>query len=134
MGRALVLTHSMLALAFGLLPTAMLGSTFFGFIVVVVSQAISNFTMPITNVAVMTLIQKATPSDMLGRITGAALPFVWGANALGPVMGSAIAAATSNVVAFLLASLLAGTAVVWILVGALHRLTDEVPEHLRVNA
>ncbi|MFD3616503.1 MFS transporter [Streptomyces sp. NPDC058676] len=133
MGRALVLTHFVLALAFGLLPTAVLGGTSLGFVIVVVSQALSNFTMPVTNVAVMTLIQKATPSDMLGRVTGVALPFVWGANALGPVMGSAIAAAMGNVVAFLLSSLLAGTAVVWIVVGALHRLTDEVPEQLRVT-
>ncbi|GGY15988.1 MFS transporter [Streptomyces djakartensis] len=134
MGRSLVLTHAMLALAFLLLPTAVLGGTTFGFAIIVVSQAISNFTMPVTNVAVMTLIQKATPSDMLGRVTGVALPFVWGANALGPVVGTAVAAATGNTAAFLLSSLLAGTAVLWILVGGLHRLTDEVPEQLRVSA
>ena len=70
----------------------------------------------------------------MGRVNGAALPFVWGANALGPIVGSAVAAVTSNVVAFPLAALFAMTAIVWILTGGAHRLIDDVPQHLRIAA
>jgi hypothetical protein len=38
-------------------------------------------------VAIITLIQKATPVEAMGRVNGVALPFIWGANALGPVVG-----------------------------------------------
>lgn len=133
MGRTLVLTHALLGLAFVLLPAAMLGGKPFAFTVVVVSQSISSFTGPLTNVALITLIQKATPVQAMGRVNGAALPFIWGANALGPVVGSAVAAMTGNVVAFVLAAVLAWAAVGWIFRGAVQRLADDVPEHLRVS-
>jgi len=133
MGRTLVLTHVLLGLAFVLLPAATLGGKPFAFAVVVVSQSISGFTGPLTNVAVITLFQKATPARAMGRVNGVALPFVWGANALGPVIGSAVATATGNLVAFFLATLLAWAAIGWIFKGAVQRLTDDVPEHLRVT-
>lgn len=133
LGRTLVLTHALLGLAFALLPVATQGGTTFAFAIIVVSQSISTFTAPVTNVSVMTLIQKATPPQAMGRVTGVALPFVWGANALGPSVGTAVAAATNDVVAFFLASLFAVTAIVWIFTGAVHRLTDDVPEHLRIS-
>ncbi|WOX10573.1 MFS transporter [Streptomyces sp. N50] len=134
MGRTLVLTHALLGLAFVLLPAATLGGKLFAFAVVVVSQSISSFTGPLTNVALITLIQKATPVHAMGRVNGVALPFIWGANALGPVVGSAVAAMTGNAVAFLLAAVLAWAAIGWIFRGAVQRLTDDVPEPLRVSA
>ncbi|MDX3114938.1 MULTISPECIES: MFS transporter [Streptomyces] len=133
MGRTLVLTHALLGLAFALLPAAALGGKLFAVAVVVVSQGISSFTGPLTNVAVVTLIQKATPVQALGRVNGVALPFVWGANALGPVIGSAVAAMTGNAVAFVLAAVLAWAAIGWIFRGAVQQLTDDVPEDLRVS-
>ncbi|MET7575520.1 MFS transporter [Streptomyces sp. NPDC005492] len=133
MGRTLVLTHGMLGLAFVLLPAATMGGKPFAFAVVVASQCISSFTGPLTNVAVITLFQKATPVQMMGRVNGVALPFIWGANALGPVLGSAVAAATGNASAFFLAAVLAWTAIGWIYRGAVQQLTDEVPDHLRVS-
>ncbi|WP_405847082.1 MFS transporter [Streptomyces sp. NBC_01518] len=133
MGRTLVLTHALLGLAFVLLPAATLGGKPFAFVVVVVSQSISSFTGPLTNVALITLIQKATPVHAMGRVTGVALPFIWGANALGPVVGSTVAAMTGNAVAFILAAVLAWAAIGWIFRGAVQRLTDDVPDPLRIS-
>jgi MFS family permease len=133
MGRVLVLTHALLGLAFALLPAATLGGKLFAFVVVVVSQGISSFTGPLTNVAVITLIQKATPVEAMGRVNGVALPFIWGANALGPVLGSTVAAMTGNAVAFILAAVLAWAAIGWIFRGAVQQLTDDVPDRLRVS-
>ena len=133
MGRTLVLTHALLGLAFALLPAATLGGKVFAFAVVAVSQGISSFTGPLTNVAAITLIQKATPIHAMGRVNGITLPFIWGANALGPVVGSAVAATTGNAVAFVLAAVLAWAAIWWIFRGTVQRLTDDVPERLRVS-
>jgi hypothetical protein len=60
MGRTLILTHSLLGLAFVLLPLATLGGKGFAFAAIVVSQCISSLTTPIANVGIMTLVQKAT--------------------------------------------------------------------------
>jgi MFS family permease len=132
LGRTLVLTHALLGFAFALLPAAMLGGKELAFAVVVVSQGISSFTGPLTNVAIITLIQKATPVEAMGRVNGVALPFIWGANALGPVVGGAVAAMTGNAVAFILAAVLAWAAIGWIFRGAVQQLVDDVPDHLRV--
>ncbi|WP_405983593.1 MFS transporter [Streptomyces sp. NBC_00872] len=131
-GRTLLLTHSMLVVAFALLPLAQLGSTAFAVTVLIVSQGISSFTTPVGNVGVMTLIQKATPPQAMGRVGGASLPLVWGANAAGPLLGSAVAVTISNVAAFYLAAVLAVVAVVWVVLGAVPRLVDDVPEDMRV--
>lgn len=131
-GRALVLTHVLLAIAFALTPLAAVGGRFLAFVVIVVSQGIAAFTTPITNVSVMTLIQRATPVRAIGRILGAVLPFVWGANALGPTLGSVVAAVTNTSLTFLLAAMLAAAAVAGLITGAVHRVRDEVPGRLRV--
>jgi predicted MFS family arabinose efflux permease len=132
MGRTLLLTHSMLVVAFLLLPFAQFGNTTTAVIILIISQGISSFTTPVGNVGVMTLIQKATPPQAMGRVGGVALPFVWGANAAGPLLGSAIAVAFANVTAFYLAAALAVVAVLWVLAGRVHKLIDDVPEQERV--
>ncbi|WP_340384771.1 MFS transporter [Streptomyces sp. SS7] len=132
MGRSLIFTHLALGLAFLLLPVADEGGKALAFTVLVVSQCVSSFTVPIANVGIMTLIQKSTPPQAMGRVGGVALPFVWGANALGPLLGSAIAATAGTSVTFYTATALAWAATVWIVRGSVHRLTDEVPEELRV--
>ncbi|WP_078600096.1 MFS transporter [Streptomyces violens] len=131
-GRTLLLTHSMLVVAFALMPLAQVGSTAFAVVVLMVAQGIASFTTPVGNVGVMTLIQKATPPQAMGRVGGVALPFVWGANAAGPLLGSAVAVTVGNVGAFYLAAVLALGAVLWVLVGSVTRLRDDVPEELRV--
>ncbi|HEV2640009.1 MAG TPA: MFS transporter [Actinocrinis sp.] len=134
MGRTLILTHTLLGLAFLLLPAATSGGKGFAFAVIVVSQCISSFTSPIANVGIMTLIQKTTPPQAMGRVGGVSLPFVWGANAVGPLLGSAIAAAFADTaVVFFVAAGLAWTAVLWIFVGSVQKITDEVPEELRLQ-
>ncbi|HZM77393.1 MAG TPA: MFS transporter [Candidatus Limnocylindrales bacterium] len=132
MGRTLVFTHALLGVAFLLLPTAALGGKGWAIIVIVLSQGIASLTVPIANVGIMTIIQKATPMQAMGRVGGVALPFVWGANALGPMLGSAIAVTFTTVVAFLLASAFAFLAVAWILVGSIQLIIDDVPEDLKV--
>ena len=132
MGRTLIFTHLVLALAFALLPVALFGGTGFAFAVIIVSQCLSSFTTPIANVGIMTIIQKTTPPEAMGRVGGVALPFVWGSNAVGPLLGSALAVAFANWVAFVLAAVMALIAAVWVLVGALYRVVDEVPEESRI--
>ncbi|WP_051045935.1 MFS transporter [Nocardiopsis alkaliphila] len=132
MGRMLIFTHTMLAIAFAMLPIALLGDTAFAFAIIVVSQCLSSFTTPIANVGIMTLIQKTTPPEAMGRVGGVALPFVWGSNAVGPLLGSALAVIFVNWVAFLLAAVMALIAVAWVLIGAVYRIHDEVPEEWRV--
>lgn len=131
-GRTLLMTHLMLVVAFALLPLSQLGGTGFAVTVLIISQGISSFTTPVGNVGVMTLIQKATPPQAMGRVGGVSLPLVWGANAAGPLLGSAVAVTISNAAAFYLASALALCAVFWILAGSVTRLTDEVPEDMRL--
>ncbi|MGW5710127.1 MFS transporter [Streptomyces olivaceus] len=134
MGRTLILTHALLGLAFVLLPVASLAGKGLAFVVIVVSQATSSFTTPVANVGIMTMIQKATPPQAMGRVGGVSLPLVWGANAAGPLLGSAVAALASVRVTFFFAAVLAWCAVVWILLGSVQRITDDVPEELRVPA
>ncbi|WP_433496692.1 MFS transporter [Sphaerimonospora sp. CA-214678] len=132
MGRTLVFTHILLGVALLLLPLATIGGTGWAFGVIVASQCLASFTTPIGNVGIMTLIQKATPPAAMGRVAGVALPFVWGAHAAGPLLGSAIAAVFATSVVFVAGSALAFCAVFWIVLGSVHRLTDDVPEDLRV--
>ena len=132
MGRTLLLTHSMLVVAFLLLPFAQFGNTATAITILIISQGISSFTTPVGNVAVMTLIQKATPPQAMGRVGGVALPFVWGANAAGPLLGSLIAVTVSNVAAFYLAAVLAVVALLWVVAGKVQQLHDDVPEDMRV--
>jgi predicted MFS family arabinose efflux permease len=132
MGRTLILTNSLLGVAFLLLPLADNGGKAFALTVVIVSQGLATFTTPIANVGIMSLIQKATPPQAMGRMGGVALPLVWGANAAGPLIGAAIASASTNATPFVLASALAFLAVGWVLVGGIYRLKNEVPEEMRV--
>lgn len=132
MGRTLLLTHSMLVVAFLLLPFAQFGNTTTAVIILIISQGISSFTTPVGNVGVMTLIQKATPPQAMGRVGGVALPFVWGANAAGPLLGSLVAVTVNNVAAFYLAAALAVLALLWVVAGKVQRLHDDVPEDMRV--
>jgi hypothetical protein len=53
---------------------------------------------------------------------------------VGPLLGSAVAALASVRVSFFFAAVLAWCAVVWILLGSVQRITDDVPEELRVPA
>ncbi|MGW3078263.1 MULTISPECIES: MFS transporter [unclassified Kitasatospora] len=133
-GRTLLLTHSMLVVAFALLPLAQVGGTGMAITVMIISQGISSFTTPVGNVGVMTLIQKVTPPQAMGRVGGVSLPLVWGANAAGPLLGSAVAVAFSNAAAFYLAAAMALGAVLWVLLGGVPKVVDDVPEHLRVVA
>lgn len=133
MGRTLILTHALLVVAFLLLPLAdTVPAVWTAFVVVVIAQGIASFGTPIANVGIMTLIQKATPPQAMGRVGGVALPFVWGANAAGPLLGAAIAAGLGVVVSFYAAAALAALAIVWIFVGSIQRLTDDVPEEMHV--
>ncbi|MFD7657529.1 MFS transporter [Actinosynnema sp. NPDC059797] len=132
-GRTLILTHVLLGIAFLVFPLADTGGKGFALVVVMVAEGLATFTSPIANVGIMSLIQRATPPEAMGRMGGVALPLVWGANAVGPLIGAAIAALfVSNTTPFLVAALLSFLAVVWILTGGIYRLRDEVPEHMRV--
>jgi MFS family permease len=132
MGRTLLLTETVFVLGLALLPFAQLGGKGFAIAILIISESITSFVTSVMNVGLLTLIQKATPAEAMGRVGGVALPFVWGANALGPLLGSLIAVTVNNVAAFYLAIVLAAISVVWILVGRVHRLGDDVPEEERV--
>lgn len=134
MGRTLILTHALLGVAFALIPLASVGNKGFAMVVIMVSQGIATFTTPVANVGIMSMIQKATPPQAMGRMGGVALPLVWGANAAGPLIGAGIASAVSNKAPFLAASVLALLAVVWVLVGNVYQIKDEVPEERRIVA
>jgi MFS family permease len=132
-GRSLVMAEALQAAAFALTPAAALGGRSFAFAVIVITQGISAFTVPVTNVSIMTMVQRATPARAMGRVVGAVLPFVWGANALGPLLGSALAVLTNNTVTFFLAAAMAAAAVGCLVRGAVHQVIDEVPDYLRVK-
>ncbi|MFB8280287.1 MFS transporter [Nocardia colli] len=133
MGRTVVLTHSLLAVAFLLLPLATLGNKTFAFVIIAISQGLSAATTPVANVGGMTMIQMATPPEAMGRVAGVSLPFVWGANAVGPILGGAVAVwiGTQNV--FFLSAALALLAVVVIYIGGVHLIRNEVPEEYRAK-
>lgn len=133
MGPALVLTHLLEVIAFLLLPAATLGGTAFAFTVIVVSQCLASVTIPISNVAIMTMIQKITPPEAMGRVGGVAVPFVWGANAVGPLLGGVVAAAIGTQSVFYAAAFLALVSVAWIYVGTVQRVHTEVPEEERLK-
>lgn len=132
LGSTMIFTNAILGIAFALLPFADNGGKALAITVVIISQGLSTFTTPIVNVAIMSLIQKATPPQAMGRMGGVALPLVWGANAAGPLIGAAIASQFTNQMPFVVASGLAFLAIVWIIVGRIYRLKDEVPEEMRV--
>ncbi|MFC9436149.1 MFS transporter [Nocardia sp. NPDC057030] len=133
MGRTVVLTHSLLAVAFLLLPLATLGNKTFAFVIIAISQGLSAATTPVANVGGMTMIQMATPPEAMGRVAGVSLPFVWGANAVGPILGGAVAVwiGTQNV--FFLSAALALLAVAVIYIGGVHLIRNEVPEEYRAK-
>jgi predicted MFS family arabinose efflux permease len=131
MGRTLIFTHLVLGGAMLLLLLAAPGPL--GFAVVVASQFLSSVTTPIANVGIMTMVQKATPLQLMGRAGGVALALVWGANALGPVLGGVVATTVGVEFSFVLAALCAWIAIFWVLAGAVHRVRDEVPTDLQVS-
>lgn len=133
MGRTLVLTHALLVIAFLLIPVA--GSTSnvsAALIIVMVAQGIASFESPIVNVGIMTLIQKVTPPQAMGRIGGVSLPFVWGANAGGPLLGAAIAATAGVAYSFFAAAVLAAFSILWIFAGSVQRFSHDVPDDMRL--
>ena len=132
MGTSMILTNALLALAFIVLPFADNRSKAVALAVVMISQGIATFSSPIANVAIMSLIQKATPPQAMGRMGGVALPLVWGANAAGPLLGAAVAATFTNTAPFVTAAVLAGIAMALVIAGRIYRLSDEVPEEMRV--
>lgn len=131
MGPTLVVTHLLLGVALALLAIAPTG--WIGFAVVAVSQFLSALTTPIANVGIMTIVHKATPIHLMGRIGGVSLPLVWGANALGPVLGAVLVAAAGMRPTFVLAGVLALVAIAWVFAGGIQQVRDEVPEHMRAG-
>lgn len=134
LGGTLILTHAMLAVAFLILPlSGSVGSTGMALVVVIVSQGIATFTTPVANVGIMSMIQKATPPEAMGRMGGVALPLVWGANAAGPLLGAVVASTMANVAPFFVAAVLAAGAVAWVLIGGVYKVRDDVPEEERIK-
>jgi MFS family permease len=131
LGRTLLFTHVLLGVALALLAIAPSGGL--GFVVVAVSQFLSALTTPIANVGIMTIVQKATPMHLMGRIGGVSLPLVWGANALGPVLGAVLASQIGFRPTFVIAGVLAVLAIGWIVAGSIQNIRDDVPEHLRAG-
>jgi predicted MFS family arabinose efflux permease len=132
MGATLILTNAMLAFAFLLIPLADNGGKGLALTVVMISQGIATFTTPVANVGIMSLIQKATPPEAMGRMGGVSLPLVWGANAAGPLIGAAVASIFTNSAPFITAAALALLAMTWVITGQIYRLRDEVPEDQRL--
>lgn len=131
MGRTLVYTHLVLGIALLLLPFAPHGPV--GVVIVVASQFLAGLTTPVANVGILTMVQHATPGHLMGRVGGVSLPLVWGANAIGPLLGAAVAASLGYRACFILAGALAWFAIVWIVTGGVNRIRSEVPAELRVT-
>jgi MFS family permease len=130
MGRTLVYTHLVLGAALLLLPFAPHGAA--GVVIVVASQFLASLTTPVANVGILTMVQHATPVHLMGRVGGVSLPLVWGANALGPLLGAVIAESLGYRACFILAGALAWCAIAWIVAGGVYRVRSEVPAEQRV--
>jgi MFS family permease len=61
-----------------------------GLLAFAVGQFITGWATSVYNIPVMTLVQTQTPPQLRGRIVGSALILVWGASALGYILGGLI--------------------------------------------
>jgi MFS family permease len=98
-GPTLLVCSLLLGAGYLILPIAGLGG---GLVIVGLSQFFAALQAGPVNVAIMTLVQAVTPPQMMGRVAGVSLTFVWGGNALGGLIGGVLGAVFGNSAALLI--------------------------------
>ncbi|HEY4021081.1 MAG TPA: MFS transporter [Pseudonocardiaceae bacterium] len=101
-GPTLLVCSLLLGVGYLILPVAGLGAAL---AVVAVSQFFAALQAGPVNVAIMSLVQAVTPPQMMGRVAGVSLTFVWGGNALGGLIGGLLGASLGNAQALLICGL-----------------------------
>ncbi|MGW1976861.1 MFS transporter [Streptomyces sp. NPDC001889] len=129
MGPTLIVGHAVLGVAILILPLAALGAPL---TILIVSQVLTLFPVPLFNVGLLTILQSVTPLPLMGRLNGISLPLVWGANALGAALAGVLATVFGSVVCLVLAGLLVLSTIIWIVMGSIHRIGAEVPREYEV--
>jgi len=97
-GPTLLICSVILGLGYLILPLASNGAAL---VVVTVSQFLVALQAGPVNVGIMTAVQTSTPPQMMGRVAGISLSFVWGGSAIGGALGGVLGATLGNTNALL---------------------------------
>jgi MFS family permease len=111
-GPTLLVCSLLLGIGYLILPIAGLGASL---VIVALSQFFAALQAGPVNVAIMTLVQSVTPPQMMGRVTGVSLTFVWGGNAIGAFIGGVLGATLGNVTALLVSGGVSALSAVFVL-------------------
>lgn len=96
-------------------------------LVVFVSQILLSLTRGANNVAILSIVQSATPNRLLGRVNGVTLPFVFGSIAVGGLIGGEIASSIGYTRTLFLAGVVALLQIAWVLGSPIHSIGHELP-------
>ncbi len=111
---------------FGLLIALLAG---FGYAVVLIGLAyfVSEVGLPIYNINMVSLRQVITPNRLQGRMNATMRTIVWGTIPLGSFLGGVFSAVFGLVPTLLIGAVVAGCAVLWVILGPIARLRECPP-------
>ena len=125
LGRTLVTAVLVTGLAVLLLPA---GGRDLALVVLIVSQFLVGFADSVLNIHVLSLAQRITPPEMLGRVNGTALSVVWGTGTAGGVTGGLVGTLFGTLPGLVVAAAITCSGALFIHFSPLRTMRDDADE------